>query len=157
MAESSRSRLAFAGAPPSRTARWTLTVAAIAFIAYFGVLVASDLLRVVPLGFVPQFGPAGMTVASVQADTVAAHAGLLPGDRLVRANEQWLQAPLDWQRVRLSLDVAAPLELEIARGGQPLTIRLPLAAGLSQWRTDPRVPDSWRFVWPRRSPSSSRS
>jgi len=143
--ESSRNRLAFAGAPPSRTARWTLTLAAIAFIAYFGVLVASDLLRVVPLGFVPQFGPEGMTVASVEADTVAAHAGLLPGDRLVRANEQWLQAPLDWQRVRLSLDVADPLELEIARGGQPFTIRLPLAGGLSQWRTGPSRPGLLTF------------
>ncbi len=84
-----------------------------------------------------------MTVASVQADTVAATQGLLPGDRLVRANEQWLQAPLDWQRVRLSLDVAAPSRTrDCARRAAAHDSSPPRRRTVAVAHGDPRVPDS---------------
>ncbi len=115
------------------------------YVAYLAVLITSDLLRVVPLGFVPEFGAGGVTIASVQPDTVASREGLLPGDRLGRANGQTLQDPLDWQRVRVHLDTTTPLELEGDRGGQPLRVLLHLSAGLAEWRTSPARPGLLAF------------
>jgi eukaryotic-like serine/threonine-protein kinase len=145
VAEFTRSQSVPLERPPSRAVRWSLVIVAMAYAGYLGLLITSDLLRVVPLGFVPEFGSGGVTVASVQPATVAAREGLRPGDRLVRANGQTLRDPLDWQRVRVSLDAATPLELEGERGGQPLLVRLPLSAGLTEWQTSPSRPGLLAF------------
>ena len=137
MSEFTRSQSAPLERPPSRAASWSLAIVALAYAAYLALLITSDLLRVVPLGFVPQFGAGRVTVGSVQPDTVAAREGLRPGDRLVRANGQALRDPLDWQRVRVYLDASTPLELEVERSGESLWFRLPLSAGLAEWRTSP--------------------
>jgi hypothetical protein len=135
--ETSRSPSVPLDRTPVRAVRWSLAIVAVSYAAYLALLITSDLLRVVPLGFVPEFDAGRVIVSSVQPDSVASREGLLPGDLIVRANGQTLRDPLDWQRVRIYLDTATPLELEGDRGGQPLSVRLQLSAGLAQWRTSP--------------------
>ena len=111
---------------------WSLALAAFAHVAYLALLITCDALRVVPFGFVPHFDGHLVTVEQVQPATLAARAGLRPHDRLRRANGQVLEGRVDWQRMRVQLDPSRPLELDIERDGRPLTLRLPLSAGLGE-------------------------
>jgi serine/threonine-protein kinase len=118
---------------------------AAAYIGYLALLVTCDLRRVAPLGFVPLFQDGGVIVATVQPDSAGARGGLRPGDRLVRANDQVLQRPADWQRVRVRLDPTEPLELELERSGDRFVARLFLSAGLREWRSAPPRPGLLAF------------
>ena len=70
-----------------------------------------------PLGFVARFEPGSMTVADVEPLSIAAGAGLRSGDRIVRANGQIVEGRMDWQRVRVNVDPAVPLDLLVERAG----------------------------------------
>lgn len=140
MGDSLRNRPAPAGRLPSWTIRWSLALAAIAYVGYLALLITCDLLRVEPLGFVPVFADSRVTIESVQPGSIAARQGLRPNDRLVRANGQTLSGRVDWQRVRVQLDPTRPMEIEIERGGHRSTVRLPLSAGIGEWLSGPPRP-----------------
>ena len=62
---------------------WALGLAAAAHVAYLGLLLTCDVLRISPLGFVPQFAAGGMVVADVEHRSEAGRAGIRAGDELV--------------------------------------------------------------------------
>jgi hypothetical protein len=105
-------------------------VIAAAHLLYLSLLITCDLLRIAPRGFVPRFDDGRVTVSEVQSGSVAAEAGLMDGDRIVRANGQALVGRADWQRVNVQWDPSHPLVLELQRAGQPKTATLVLATGL---------------------------
>ncbi len=131
-----------AGGPrlASTALRWSIAVAALAYIAYLALLVTCDLWRVEPLGFVPRFESGAVTISEVQPGSIGARAGLQPGDRIKRANTQILQGGADWQRVRVYLDPSKPLKLEIEHDGRSSTVTLLLSSGLGGWRSGPPRP-----------------
>jgi PDZ domain len=124
----------------STALRWSIAVAALAYIAYFALLVTCDLWRVEPLGFVPRFESEAVTISDVQPGSIGARAGLQPGDRIKRVNTQILQGAADWQRVRVYLDPSKPLKLEIEHDGRSSTVTLLLSSGLGGWRSGPPRP-----------------
>ena len=107
---------------------WGIALVAAAHVGYLALLLTCDLLRIAPLGFVPQFEPGSMIVGDVQPGSPASGADLRVGDRVARANGQAIEGRMDWQRVRVNLDPAAPLELQVERAGHSTTLRLPLAS-----------------------------
>src|SRR4051812_1789697 len=128
-----------------QSAKWTVTLACItgltvAYVGYFGLLIACDLLRVASLGFVPVFEAGAVTVGRVQPDSIGARAGLRTGDRLRRASGQILETPADWQRVRAYQNPAHPFDIEIERDGTLSSASLHLPSGLSEWRSGPGRP-----------------
>ena len=118
--------------------RWGVALAASSYVGYLALLVTCDVLRVAPLGFLPQFDAATVVVADLKPDSIAARAGLRAGDRVRRANGQVLEGHTDWKRVRAHLDPSKPLELEIERADRSFTAHLVLPSGLSEWRSGPR-------------------
>ena len=58
-----------------------------------------------------------MIVGEVQPGSPAARADLRVGDRVAHANGQAIEGRMDWQRVRVNLDPATPLELRVERAG----------------------------------------
>jgi serine protease Do len=69
----------------------------------------------------------GLLVSSVAADGPAAAAGVLVGDVIVHAGGQAVVS-IDALHARLGGDaVGAPLALELARGGQPVTVQVDVA------------------------------
>ncbi|HUE85434.1 MAG TPA: protein kinase [Vicinamibacterales bacterium] len=131
------SNIPLGSARSSAAVRWGVSVAAVAYIAYLALLITCDLLRVAPLGFVPRFDRGAVLVEHVDADSIAARHDLRPGDRITRANGQLLEAPADWQRVRVHLDPTKPLDLEIDRAQLSLGVSLVLPSGLQEWRNGP--------------------
>jgi protein kinase-like protein/GAF domain-containing protein len=113
--------------------------------AYLGLLITCDLLRVATFSFVPIFDKSTVVVSELQPGSIGVVAGLQSGDRLRRANGQLLEGPADWQRVRVHLDPARPVTLEIERNGQPRQVSFVLPAGLSQWRYGPPRPGLLAF------------
>ena len=107
---------------------WGITLLAAAHVGYLALLLTCDLLRISPLGFVARFEPGSMVIDDVQAGSIAAGADLRVGDRVAQANGQVIQGRMDWQRVRVNLDPATPLELRVERQDRPMTLRLPLSA-----------------------------
>lgn len=127
----------------SRRSRLTravwLGLAAAAYISYLGLLITCDVLRVAPRGFVPRFEHGRVTASSVVPGSVAARAGLIEGDRIVRANGQVLEDVSDWQRVGLRLDPSRALILDVERNGALLTVALTLSASSTGRRHAPRA------------------
>ncbi len=113
--------------------RLAVAVIATAYLGYLALLFTCDLLLIAPFGFVPSFKASGVIVEQLESGSVGARAGLLPGDRLDRANEQVLKGRADWERVRTRLDPARPLVLEITRNNRPLVVNLPLRSGPAEW------------------------
>ena len=111
---------------------FTISAVAVASVLYLSLLLTCDLLRITPRGFVPRFEAGAVIVSSVEAGALAERAGLLDGDRIVRANGQTLHGSNDWQRVSVHLDPSLPLVLDVDRGGRPITASLPLTAGVQQ-------------------------
>src|SRR5215207_1884617 len=109
---------------------WCVAVVAVAYIAYAGLLLSADLLRVAPVGFVSHFDATGMTADGVLAGSPAARAGLRTGDHILRVNAQAIQRRLDWQRAGVHIDPSHPLDLVIDRAGVMSTVSVPLTAGL---------------------------
>ena len=84
-------RVAALGPLPAAVPRgvlWCVAVVAVAYIAYAGLLLSADLLRVAPVGFVSHFDATGMTADGVLAGSPAARAGLRTGDHILRVNAQ---------------------------------------------------------------------
>ena len=98
---------------------WAIGLVALAHVGYLALLIACDLLRIGPLGFVARFEPTSMIVGDVEAGSSAAAAGLRVGDRVAHANGQVVGGRMDWQRVRVDLDPAVPLDLRVERDGRP--------------------------------------
>ena len=69
-----------------------------------------------------------MIVGDVEAGSSPRPRDLRVGDRVAHANGQAIEGRMDWQRVRVNLDPATPLELRVERDGRNLTVRLPLTA-----------------------------
>ena len=88
---------------------------------------------------------AAVIVSDLQPDSIGARAGLQAGDRIRRANGQTLKGRTDWQRVRVHLDPSKPLDLERRSTPRSVTVRLPLRAGLSEWRSGPARPGLLAF------------
>ena len=111
---------------------WCVAVVAVAYIAYAGLLLSADLLRVAPVGFVAHFDAIGMTADGVLAGSPAARAGLRTGDHIVRVNAQDIQRGLDWQRAKVHIDPSHPLEIVVERAGVVSTVSVPLTAGIRE-------------------------
>ena len=123
------------GPPPAvapRSTLWCVGILAVAYFAYVGLLLCSDLLRVAPVGLRAGFDAGGMTASSVLAGSPAARAGLRAGDRITRANGQTIEGRLDWQRACVNIDPSHPLELVIDRAGVPAMVSVPLTAGIHE-------------------------
>src|SRR5215203_557880 len=128
-------RVAALGPLPAAAPRavlWSVGVVALAYVAYAGLLLSADLLRVAPVGFVSHFDAAGMTAGRVVAGSPAARAGLRTGDHILRVNAQEIQGRLDWQRAGVHIDPSHPLDLAIERVGLMSTVSVPLTAGLRE-------------------------
>lgn len=125
-------------------AAW-IGVAAAGYVGYLALLITCDLLRVPPRGFVPRFADDRVTVSSLVPGSVAAAAGLVHGDRILRANGQTLEGFADWQRVAVHIDPARPLVLDVERDGRLLTTVLSLPASPARWRRDPLSPGVLAF------------
>ncbi len=123
---SSQAETATGGVPS--VVLWGALLVAAAHVGYLALLICSDFVRITPLPFVPRFDNGAMSVAEVQPDSISYTAALHDGDVVTRANGQVVQGRLDWQRVRVNLDPAVPLDLQIIRTGQALGVRLPLTA-----------------------------
>jgi membrane-associated protease RseP (regulator of RpoE activity) len=107
---------------------WALAMVAAAHVVYLGLLLTCDVLRISPLGFVAQFAANAMVIAEVDAHSAAARAGLRAGDHVVAANGQAVDGRLDWARVRVNIDPAVPLALDVTRDGQVASrVVIPLA------------------------------
>lgn len=61
-------------------------------------------------------------VVEVQPSTAAAHAGLLPGDMIVKVGDTAVTSPDDLQRVLGRHSIGEPLTVEILRGVERLTL-----------------------------------
>jgi len=81
-------------------------------------------------------GPA--VIDYVPANTAAAAAGLKAGDRIVQFGKA---SNPDWQQVaiRMGIDGTATVPVRVARGGQEVTVPLPLAGGTGKDGPDPTV------------------
>jgi serine protease Do len=69
---------------------------------------------------------AGAVVGTVVPGSPAASAGILPGDRLLRAADRPLRNPFDWEALLLELRVGERIPLVVQRGGreQQLTVTI---------------------------------
>jgi len=120
--------------------RAAIVLGAAAYIGYLALLITCDLRRVESLGFSPAFESGAVLVTRLDPGSAGAGAGLANGDRLLRANGQILEGPVDWQRVRAHLDPAVPFELGIERGATTSTVTMQLRAGLTDLRSVLRRP-----------------
>ena len=124
---------------PSRLPAWMLLLG-LAFLGYEALLLYTDLMRPEPLGLVLQAERSAITVRDVLADSLAARAGLVAGDRVVAVNSRRIRSRLDWMSVEMNLQTNQPLRLEIERGGSPLAFRLvPTRATSHSWLTGASV------------------
>src|SRR5262245_8013322 len=103
-------------APSSRLPAWMLALG-LTFVGYYGLLFSTDLTRPAPIGLTLQVQPPGVVVDAVKADSPAARAGLMPGDRVLSANSHPTTSRLDWMSVEMNLRTGEPLRLEIERAG----------------------------------------
>ena len=126
------------GGLASALIRFGIGVAAAAHLLYLSLLLTSDIMRVAPRGFVPQFDRGRVTVSNLDPASSAARAGIRDGDRIVSANGQILLGLTDWQRAMLQFDPSRPFVLEVERNGYQFTAALPLSAGLEEWRRAPQ-------------------
>src|SRR5262245_29230383 len=119
----------------SRLPAWMLLLG-LAFLGYEALLLYTDLMRPEPLGVVLQVEQSAITVRAVTADSLAARAGLVAGDRVVAVNSRRMRSRLDWMSVEMNLQPHQPLRLEIERGGSPLALTLaPTRATSHSWLT----------------------
>jgi serine protease Do len=65
----------------------------------------------------------GVTVTRVAPDGPAAKGGVVPGAVLLTANGRRLRNYLDWEAVKLDLNVGDPVEIRMKRGGREETHR----------------------------------
>ncbi len=66
----------------------------------------------------------GVTIANVSASSPAARDGLKPGDRVTRVGSQIVDDRLDFALALLNSNAGEPLELEIQRSGQRLSVAM---------------------------------
>src|SRR6185503_2313216 len=90
------------GHAASRLPAWMLALG-VTFVAYYGLLLFSDLTRPQPLGLRLEVGPAGAVVRAVAPDSLAAQAGLAAGDRVLGANGHPIRSRLDWMAAEMNL------------------------------------------------------
>ncbi|MEO7085849.1 MAG: trypsin-like peptidase domain-containing protein [Gemmatimonadaceae bacterium] len=65
---------------------------------------------------------AGAVIATVDASSPAAKAGLQPGDVIARAGSRTVRNPFDWSAVLLDLRVGSPAHLHIKRGAREFDV-----------------------------------
>ncbi|MHB8902523.1 MAG: PDZ domain-containing protein, partial [Thermoguttaceae bacterium] len=70
----------------------------------------------------------GMTVKTVQAESLAKQAGLEPGDCILRVNDEIIHQPLDFHRTLLGRDGRETLKLLVQRKGETLELELASSA-----------------------------
>ena len=119
----------------SRLPAWMLLLG-LAFLAYDGLLLYTDLMRPEPLGLVLQVEQSAIWVRHVTADSLAARAGLVAGDRVLAVNARRMRNRLDWMSAEMNLQTGQPLRLEVERGASPLAFTLtPSPATSRSWLT----------------------
>src|SRR4030095_3334473 len=102
---------------------WILAVGLL-FLGYYALLLSTDLTRPEPPALRLDLHPAGIRVRPRAPDSLAARAGVTPGDRLVAANAHPLRTRLDWTSVEMNLRTGEPLRLDMERGTSALTVVL---------------------------------
>ena len=109
------------------------------FVAYYGLLLFSDLTRPQPLGLRLDVGPAGAIVRAVAPDSLAAQAGLAAGDRVLGANGYPIRSRLDWMAAEMNLRKHQPFQLEVERGAssRPIFTLTPPRTAARYWATGP--------------------
>jgi membrane-associated protease RseP (regulator of RpoE activity) len=70
--------------------------------------------------------PGGRSILDVQKDTVGARAGLLVGDLVTTIDGQAVTGKETWNRVMAGKNWGDVVTLGLTRGGEPLTVRIPL-------------------------------
>jgi eukaryotic-like serine/threonine-protein kinase len=109
---------------PSTKAPWWLFVLAASYLAYFGLLLHSDFLRLEPPGVLVAFRSGGMMLQQVMAGSAAAKAGLQSGDIVVSVGGRQLRRRQDWTAVELNLRAGTSLPVAVIRSGEPLTLAM---------------------------------
>ena len=110
------------------------------FVGYYGLLFFTDLTRPAPIGLTLQVQPPGVVVDAVAADSPAARAGLMAGDRILHANSHPMTSRLDWMSVEMNLRTGEPLRLEIERAGTRQAASLaPRRTTWRYWVTGPGI------------------
>jgi len=75
-------------------------------------------------GFQAQYRDGQMVLRKITANSPAAVAGLMPGDRIVSANSQPVGTDVEWLAFRFNMEINRPLQLEIERQGKELRTEL---------------------------------
>lgn len=110
----------------SQRVPWWLWVVVGSFLAYYGLIVYCETIRLEPIGVSLSFGAAEPVVMSAIAGSPMEQAGLRPGDRILRYDGYPIRSRLDLMVADANLEVGEVLEIELNRAGQHLTRTLPL-------------------------------
>lgn len=125
------------------TPRWWVFALALAFLAYFIVLVYCDVRRPEDYGFEADFTTGRMVLSSVAANVPASpavRAGLAPGDVVVEALDRPMRTVADWTTVDDTIEFGRPIPLRVLRNGRISDVTLTLRPALwTYWKTEPGV------------------
>lgn len=111
--------------PDSRPPFWVVA-GATAFVLYFSLLVAAELVSPVPAGLRIRFGANGASVVSVVPGSPAAEAGVRAGDRILQFAGRDVGTRIDWSAVEANLQAGAEVPLRVRRGDTRLSGTLTL-------------------------------
>jgi serine/threonine-protein kinase len=99
-------------------APWWVFPCAAAFLGYFALLVYCDIWRPIPEGMALEAtrGQRGLLVKKMTADSPAAQAGVLVGDRIVAADGRAVDSKSEWEAVQANLAFDRAVALQVQRG-----------------------------------------
>lgn len=102
-------------------------VVAVTFLAYYGVMVYSELLEPRRVGFGCEFREQGMVVTSVSPKSPAGRANLMAGDYLLAVDGSAIRTWEDWRRFVARREIGRDYRFEIERDGQRTELKLTLS------------------------------
>lgn len=108
-----------------RPSPWLLLIAA-TFLGYWSLLVYCEIRHPEPLGVLAEFDEGRMMLVDVVAGSVAARAGLQPGDQLAASGGQPIHSRLDWMAIEASSGPRQPLSLAVDRHGTHVDVTIAL-------------------------------
>jgi hypothetical protein len=109
----------------SRAPAWMYFVAG-TFIAYYVVMIYSELYEPRRIGIDCEFKDGGLAITRVVQNSPAARAGIKPGDRLLAIDESAIHSWEDWRRFVATLEIGRNYDFRLERAGQNSGLRVRL-------------------------------